>query len=46
MFNSTIQVINIAESFLSKTFDVKNCGSINVVLSIYLLKNYSNFALT
>jgi hypothetical protein len=41
-----IQVINITISFLSKIFDMKNLGPINVILGIKLLKNSNGFAIT
>jgi hypothetical protein len=41
-----IQVINITISFLSKFFDMKNLGPINVILGIKLLKNSNGFAIT
>jgi len=41
-----IQVINITISFLSKIFDMKNLGPINVILAIKLLKNSNGFVIT
>jgi hypothetical protein len=41
-----IQVINITISFLSKFFDMKNLGPINVILGIKLLKSSNGFVIT
>jgi hypothetical protein len=41
-----IQVINITISFLSKIFDMKNLGPINVILGIKLLKSSNGFVIT
>jgi hypothetical protein len=40
---SKIQVINIIKSLLSKHFNIKDLGFVNVILGIKLLKKIMNF---
>ena len=41
-----IQVINIIKSFLSKNFNMKDFGHVDVILGIKLLKSNNDFDLT
>jgi ATP-binding cassette subfamily B (MDR/TAP) protein 1 len=41
-----IQVINIIKSFLSKNFNMKDFGHVDVILGVKLLKSNNDFDLT
>ena len=46
IFGTNINVINEVESFLSKSFDMKNLGEGDVILNIKLIKNESRINLS
>jgi hypothetical protein len=46
IFSTKIEVINDVKSFLSKSFDMKDLGEIDVILNIKLIKDENEITLS
>jgi hypothetical protein len=46
IFGTNIEVINDVKSFLSKSFDMKDLGEIDVILNIKLIKDENEITLS